>query len=145
MPCPGSNDCMPLRECPQILVEVTKRCYNSDRSLFCGVNQNYEPYVCCPSYQSPSYVGQAPTYIADGTNQFTSPDKLSGQCGKSLIQGNFYKKLGAFPFVARIGFKSKLCFAKIGKIHFKSHHRMLIGSRTAIRYLLFFVLQCVDN
>lgn len=120
--CPGLNDCVPLRECSQILAEATKRCYNNDRSLFCGVNQNYEPYICCPTYQSPTYVqtptygggvqspnyaAQLPTFIAEGTNQFSGPDKLSSQCGKSLIQGNFYKKLGAFPFVARIGFKSK--------------------------------------
>ena len=105
--CPGLNDCVSLRDCPQILAEATTRCYNSDRSLFCGVNQNYEPYICCPTYKSPTYVNQSPTYIAEGANQFSGPDKLSSQCGKSLIQGNFYKKLGAFPFAVRIGFKSK--------------------------------------
>lgn len=107
--CPGINDCVPLRECPQILIEATTRCYNQDRTLFCGVNQNYEPYICCPSYQSPSY-------LADSSNNLNNQDKLSGQCGKSLIQGSFYKKLGAHPFVARIGFKSK--FDVIGKIFF---------------------------
>ena len=98
--CPGSSECVSLRECPQILTEATTRCYNSDRSLFCGVNQNFEPFVCCPSYQTPSY-------LAQGSSQYDSPDKFSGVCGKSLIQGNFYKKLGAHPFVARIGFKSE--------------------------------------
>jgi hypothetical protein len=102
--CPGLSECTALRDCPQILAEATTRCYNSDRSLFCGVNQNFEPYVCCPSY--PSY--STPTYAGESSNNLNNPaDKLSGLCGKSLIQGSTYKKLGAFPFVARIGFKSK--------------------------------------
>lgn len=111
--CPGSSDCVLVRDCPQILVEATTRCYNSDRSLFCGVNQNFEPYVCCPSsYQSPNYQSpnfNSPPYVAEGTNHLNTPDRLSGTCGKSLIQSNYYKKLGAYPFVARIGFKSELC------------------------------------
>lgn len=98
--CPGLNDCVALRDCPQVLIEATTRCYNSDRSLFCGVNQNYEPYVCCPTYQ-------APTYLAEGTSQNNNPDKLTGVCGRSLITGNYHKKLGSYPFSARIGFKSK--------------------------------------
>lgn len=78
------------------------RCYNSDRSLFCGVNNNFEPYVCCPSsYQPPSYQPQG-----SGPN-FDTPERLNGGCGKTLIQGSFYKKLGSSPFVARIGFKSE--------------------------------------
>lgn len=149
--CPGLNDCVPLRECPQILVEATKRCYNSDRSLFCGVNQNYEPYICCPTYQSPSYVAQAPTYvgqspqaptyISEPANQLGNPDKLNGQCGRSLIQGNFYKKLGAFPFAARVGFKSKEIFGKFVS------NRIADGNlgHEAICYLHFLCLQCVDN
>lgn len=101
--CPGNSDCVALRDCPQILVEATTRCYNSDRSMFCGVNQNYEPYVCCPS----------PSYVADASNNFNAHDKLAGPCGKSLIQGSFYKKLGAYPFVARVGFKSEFMTCKL--------------------------------
>lgn len=101
--CPGLSECVPLRECPQLLVEATSRCYNSDRSLFCGANQNYEPFICCPSttYTTPGF--QAESTI----NNVNYQDKLSGSCGKALIQGNYYKKLGAFPFAARVGFKSK--------------------------------------
>lgn len=69
--------------------------------MFCGVNQNFEPYVCCPAYQ-------APPSFQDSSNNLNNQDKLNGACGKSLIQGTFYKKLGAYPFVARIGFKSEL-------------------------------------
>lgn len=115
--CPGLAQCVTLRECPQILAEATSRCYNSDRSLFCGVNQNFEPYVCCPVYQSPNFMHDQPSTgsMNNGNgnnfnyNGFNALDKLSGTCGKSLIQGqgSSYKKLGAYPFVARIGFKSE--------------------------------------
>lgn len=93
-----------MRDCPQLLVEATSRCYNSDRSLFCGANQNYEPFICCPvSYTTPSFQGESTNTNSNVNYQ----DKLSGACGKALIQGNYYKKLGAFPFAARVGFKSK--------------------------------------
>jgi hypothetical protein len=112
--CPGLNDCVPLRECPQLLVEATSRCYNNDRGLFCGANQNFEPFICCPvAYTSP------PSFQADASNSNNNvnyQDKLSGSCGKALIQGSFYKKLGAFPFAARIGFKSKC------RVREKSNH-----------------------
>ena len=95
--CPGQDDCVSLRDCPQILAETTSRCYNGDRSLFCGVNQNFEPYVCCPTYVP----------LGDGSNNLNNPEKFGGVCGKTLIQGGGYKKLGAYPFSARIGFKSE--------------------------------------
>ncbi|XP_070495181.1 chymotrypsin-like protease CTRL-1 [Chironomus tepperi] len=101
--CPGLNECVALRDCPQLLVEATSRCYNSDRSLFCGANQNYEPFICCPvSYTTPSFQGES----TNTNNVNNYQDKLSGACGKALIQGNYYKKLGAFPFAARVGFKN---------------------------------------
>ena len=96
--CPSNSECTALRDCPLILLEATTRCYNSDRSLFCGVNQNFEPYVCCPTI---------PSYDGNSNNLNYPVDKFNGICGKSLVQGSAYKKLGAFPFVARIGFKSK--------------------------------------
>jgi hypothetical protein len=40
--CAGLDDCVTLSECPQILVEATKKCYSGDRSIFCGLNANYE-------------------------------------------------------------------------------------------------------
>lgn len=109
--CPGLNDCVPLRECPQILAEATSRCYNHDRSLFCGANGNFEPFVCCPiTYTSPplqaDYGGN--NNGNNNNNNVNYQDKLSGSCGKPLIQGSYYKKLGAYPFAARIGFKSEL-------------------------------------
>jgi hypothetical protein len=101
---------VPLRECPQLLAEATKRCYNNDRSLFCGVNGNYEPFVCCPVTYTSSGTSQADyggSANNNNNNNVNYQDKLSGACGKPLIQGSYYKKLGAYPFAARVGFKSK--------------------------------------
>lgn len=82
--CPAANECMPLSECSILLYEASKLCYSGDRSLYCGINDS-EPYICCP----------------------TNPLENSKVCGKILVSGQFYNGLGAFPFVARIGFKSK--------------------------------------
>lgn len=102
--CPGLNDCIPLRDCPHMLAEITTRCYNNDRSLFCGGNGNFEPFVCCPiAYTAPPFQPD----VVGSNNNVNYQDKLSGSCGKPLIQGSFYKKLGAYPFAARVGFKSK--------------------------------------
>lgn len=107
MSCPGASDCVNLRDCPQILVEATSKCYNGDRSLFCGINNNYEPYVCCPQLYSPQYQSDGTNHLPNGGQNGDQNNKLSGSCGRSLIQGSYYKKLGAYPFVARIGFKSE--------------------------------------
>lgn len=84
VPCTGPSECVPLAECSQIFYEAAKTCYSGDRSLLCGIS-DFETYVCCPR----------------------SANNLQSSCGKSLVQGPYYKGLGAFPFVARIGFKSE--------------------------------------
>lgn len=82
--CLGGRMCVPMSDCAAMYYEVAKSCYNGDRSMYCGGTQ-YEPYICCPK----------------------SPLEQSSVCGKTLVSGQFYRGLGAFPFVARIGFKSK--------------------------------------
>lgn len=82
--CDGLNDCVPLSECLSIQYQAAKACYSGDRSIYCGISEQ-EPYVCCPR------------------NRF---EKVNA-CGKNLVSGQNYKGLGAFPFVARIGFKSE--------------------------------------
>lgn len=82
--CSGGKICVPMSECTTMYYEVAKTCYNGDRSMYCGGTQ-YEPYICCPK----------------------SPLERNSVCGKTLVTGQFYRGLGAFPFVARIGFKSK--------------------------------------
>lgn len=91
--CPGGRVCVPMSECTAIFYEVAKSCYSGDRSMYCGSNQ-YEPYICCPK----------------------SPLERNSVCGKTLVSGQFYRGLGAFPFVARIGFKSKLLLVFLKKI-----------------------------
>lgn len=82
--CDSLSDCVPLSECTALQYQAAKACYSGDRSIYCGISE-HEPYVCCPR------------------NRF---EKVH-VCGKNLVSGQYYKGLGAFPFVARIGFKSK--------------------------------------
>lgn len=84
--CDGITDCVPLSECLSVQYQAAKACYSGDRSLYCGISE-HEPYVCCPRSRY---------------------EKVNA-CGKNLVSGQYYKGLGAFPFVARIGFKSE-CF-----------------------------------
>uniref|UniRef100_A0A1S4H1C9 CLIP-domain serine protease n=2 Tax=gambiae species complex TaxID=44542 RepID=A0A1S4H1C9_ANOGA len=88
--CPGLTECVPLAECPELLLEISRQCYRGDFSLSCGVNE-YEPHVCCPR------VVTSPTF---------NDQRAPAACGKSIVQGDFYNGLGAYPFVARIGFKN---------------------------------------
>lgn len=82
--CDAISDCVPLSECTIMQYQAAKSCYSGDRSLNCG-SSDVEPYVCCPR------------------SKF---DNVHA-CGKSLVSGQFYKGLGSFPYVARIGFKSE--------------------------------------
>lgn len=82
--CTGGKICVPMSDCQSMYYEIAKSCYTGDRSVYCGSNQ-YEPFICCPK----------------------SPVEQNSVCGKTLVAGQFYRGLGAFPFVARIGFKSK--------------------------------------
>lgn len=82
--CTAGRQCVPMSDCSALYYEAAKSCFAGDRSMYCGGTQ-YEPYICCPK----------------------SPLEQSQVCGKSLVSGQSYKGLGAFPFLARIGFKSK--------------------------------------
>ncbi|EDX05467.1 GD21783 [Drosophila simulans] len=81
--CSVGTECTPLHDCTALIYEVARSCYYGDKSLYCGGASEELPYVCCPS----------------------SPLEKNQVCGKSLVQGHFYKGLGSYPFVARIGFK----------------------------------------
>ncbi|XP_055642291.1 phenoloxidase-activating factor 1 [Toxorhynchites rutilus septentrionalis] len=84
--CPEQSECLPLTECPDLLLEAARQCLRGDFTLSCGVNE-LEPHVCCPRQQK-------------------FDDRNDVGCGKSIVQGDFYNGLGAYPFVARIGFKN---------------------------------------
>ncbi|XP_001651209.2 venom protease [Aedes aegypti] len=86
--CPGLSECVALAECPELLLETARQCYRGDFSLSCGVNE-LEPHVCCP--REPGGFNDRNTDVG---------------CGKSIVQGDYYNGLGAYPFVARVGFKN---------------------------------------
>uniref|UniRef100_A0A1B0GLG1 Putative chymotrypsin-like protease ctrl-1 rhagoletis zephyria n=1 Tax=Lutzomyia longipalpis TaxID=7200 RepID=A0A1B0GLG1_LUTLO len=91
--CVGFQNCVPLSKCPDLHYDAAKACYFGDKSFFCG-SSGSEPMICCPRV---------------GENPDTNPDvsaPINIDCGKSLVRGQFYKGLGAFPFVARVGFKN---------------------------------------
>lgn len=94
--CPGLSECVPLEECPELLLETARQCYRGDFSLSCGVNE-LEPHVCC-SRQQQQQIPQPGGFNDRNTDV---------GCGKSIVQGDYYHGLGAYPFVARVGFKSE--------------------------------------
>lgn len=84
--CSGHGTCVPMMECGEnYALEAARRCYNGDKNVFCGVDSRGEPMVCC-----------------------TKNRRDFETCGKTLVQGRTYKGLGAYPFVVRIGFRSKI-------------------------------------
>lgn len=51
--------------------------------------------VCCPQ-------------VSEGTTVTSAASQVDGQkCGVSSVQGKDYHGVGAYPWVARVGFKSK--------------------------------------
>lgn len=83
--CQNIGPCVPINECGDNYgLEAARRCYNGDKSIFCGVDARQEPMVCCPRQK-----------------------KQYETCGKTLVQGKDYHGLGAYPFVVRVGFRSK--------------------------------------
>lgn len=103
--CSGGRLCVPVSDCQGMYYEAAKSCFAGDRTMFCGGTQ-YDPYICCPK----------------------SPVELNRVCGKSLVSGQFYRGLGAFPFVARIGFKSE-CERQNKTFFFSSEISMIFCSR----------------
>lgn len=86
--CQGIGPCVSITECGDNYgLEAARRCYNGDKSVFCGVDARQDPMVCCPR---------------------TTTKKEYEACGKTLVQGKSYWGLGAYPFVVRVGFRSKL-------------------------------------
>lgn len=55
--------------------------------------------ICCPQISDPNTI--APNSVVDGQ-----------RCGASQVQGDGYDSIGAFPWVVRIGFRSKNSFSE---------------------------------
>ncbi|KYB26332.1 Serine protease easter-like Protein [Tribolium castaneum] len=95
--CPRNTECLPLSQCPMLNDILDNACVNTDRiaNLGCGY-QGAQGYVCCP-------------LVADPLNNINSGKLVDGQrCGLSQVQGNNYNGIGAFPWVARVGFRNVL-------------------------------------
>lgn len=84
--CYGIGPCVPIQDCGiDYALEAAKKCFDGEKNVFCGVDSQNQPMVCCPKKR----------------RDFET-------CGRSLVQGRDYKGLGSLPFAVRIGFKSKL-------------------------------------
>ncbi|CAG9829970.1 unnamed protein product [Diabrotica balteata] len=93
--CPTSSQCVPLSSCPILSNLINTDCLlnNNIEQISCGYQGS--GLVCCP------HVGDsltlAPGRLVDGQ-----------RCGISQVQGEGYEGIGAFPWVARIGFRNVL-------------------------------------
>lgn len=109
--CAVFQACIPLSQCLDSHYEVAKSCLLSgDRSSVCGYTDGSEPLICCNRrviLDSPDNLQQQynpvlpPAYAGYNPTGLNSPS-----CGRSFVQSQIYRGLGAFPFIARIGFKS---------------------------------------
>ncbi|XP_028136341.1 phenoloxidase-activating factor 3-like [Diabrotica virgifera virgifera] len=93
--CPAASQCVPLSSCPILSNLINTDCLlnNNIEQISCGYQGS--GLVCCP------HVGESATLV---------PGRLvDGQrCGISQVQGDGYEAIGAFPWVARIGFRNVL-------------------------------------
>ncbi|CAH1955474.1 unnamed protein product [Acanthoscelides obtectus] len=95
--CPINSQCVPLSSCPILKNLINNQCLtaNSISDLSCGYQGS--GLVCCPQVPSTSTDGTGPAKMVDGQ-----------RCGISQVQGESYDGIGAYPWVARVGFKNVL-------------------------------------
>lgn len=120
--CTGGRICVPMTDCSVLYFEAIKTCFAGDRSMFCGGTQ-YEPYICCPK----------------------TPLEQNRVCGKSLVSGQFYKGLGAFPFVARIGFKSEFLSNEIFRREKQKCWAARMCDSSSMKFVIYFIVipECI--
>ncbi|CAH1164733.1 unnamed protein product [Phaedon cochleariae] len=92
--CPSNTQCVPLTSCPILSNLIDNDCIlsNSIGDLGCGYQGS--GLVCCPQTGEPTTL--LPT-ASDGT-----------RCGVSQVQGDGYEGIGAYPWLARVGFRNVL-------------------------------------
>lgn len=120
--CAVFQTCLPLSQCMDAHYELARGCLlTGDRSSVCGYTDGTEPLICCNRrvvMDNPEALqnfgssnGVVPPPAINGAPSFATlynPTGLnSASCGRSLVQSQIYRGLGAFPFVARVGFKSE--------------------------------------
>ncbi|XP_060517431.1 CLIP domain-containing serine protease B4-like isoform X2 [Cylas formicarius] len=94
--CPPNSQCIPLSACPILTTVLSNECVLTNRIGELGCGYQGSGLVCCPQ--------------ADGSSKVSSPGKfVDGQrCGQSQVEGDGYDGIGAYPWVARIGFRNVL-------------------------------------
>ncbi|XP_078036435.1 chymotrypsinogen B [Augochlora pura] len=99
--CPNDKICTFIENCPAIVTLMNRNLLHVHRfrQAICGYD-NVKIKVCCDLESRVANPAYAP---ADGT-LFRSSNFIL-ECGKSFVSNNF-NALGAYPFVARLGFYS---------------------------------------
>lgn len=92
--CPANTQCVPLSSCPTLRSLISSECLLTKRieSLSCGYLGS--GLVCCPQISETTL---HPGKMVDGQ-----------RCGTSQVQGDNYEGVGAYPWVARVGFRNVL-------------------------------------
>ncbi|XP_076287642.1 venom protease [Lasioglossum baleicum] len=100
--CPEGRVCIFLENCPAIanLMNQNLLHIHRFRQAICGYD-NVKVKVCCDSF---SDSGIANPVFAPGDDSFFRRSNSILECGKSSVGYNNFNTLGAYPFVARIGF-----------------------------------------
>nr|XP_022916219.1 venom protease-like [Onthophagus taurus] len=96
--CPSNSQCVPISSCPILRDVLNSECVISSRIGKLGCGFQGSGLVCCPSYD-------------DSNNNIAQDrrDKANTKCGQSSIQGEYnYDGIGAYPFVARVGFRNSI-------------------------------------
>ncbi|CAG9861846.1 unnamed protein product [Phyllotreta striolata] len=93
--CPSNTQCIPLSSCQYLANILNNNCLLNNRisDLSCGYQGS--GLVCCPQTAESTTI--LPGKVVDGQ-----------RCGFSQIQGDNYDGIGAFPWIARIGFRNIL-------------------------------------
>lgn len=78
--------------------------YYSVGSLGCGYPSS--SLVCCPRGSSYSNTWYTPRYPVPGA----LGNKDDNQCGRSVVQGENYNGIGAYPWVVRVAFRSEYLY-----------------------------------
>ncbi|XP_044745406.1 CLIP domain-containing serine protease 14D-like [Coccinella septempunctata] len=100
--CPPNTECQPLSTCPMLSNILNNECVLRNRidNLSCGYQGS--GLVCCPNI--PYDLNRI-----NNDRSYARGNTVDGvRCGLSQVLGESYNGIGAYPWVARIGFKSTL-------------------------------------
>ncbi|KAF7286799.1 hypothetical protein GWI33_004204 [Rhynchophorus ferrugineus] len=95
--CPVNTQCIPLSSCPLLSNILSSECVKQDSlgQISCGYQGS--GLVCCPNTESHGEEDKpsTPGKFVDGV-----------RCGQSQVEGEGYDGIGAYPWIARVGFRN---------------------------------------